>query len=676
MKILTKKYTYVLILFLLLIGANKTYCIDNKDNINRHSDTDNKKLELIYTQSKDNNKNNKDSNIKLSELGLDIALRLKNTEYQIKFLNNLINNYNALYNNKMYEHYTLQLIDILQREKKYKELSSTYLNFSGFYGKNSNYDKSFIYTNKLIDLSNKTGDSLMLAKSFSNLGTVLLSLNDYKNALIYLKKGLHLLRNDTVNKSIKVSLNNNIAIIYANEKQYNKSLEHQLKALKLLENTNNYRQKGITLLNIAQAYTSLFEYQKAIKNLNSALNNALKSNDKLLTASVYKNLGHCHLKQKEYQKAYEYLRIAESISSKTSNYKTLAETYELLSDYYLVTGNFKLAYQNYEKFQSLNDSIFKNKGIEKVSKLKISFETKEKEKENHILKQKEVIKQLQIENQENVTKLFRLISILCIAIVIFAFYRFIIKRNANIKLSKKNELILKHNQQLEELNKTKDKFFSIIANDINQPFFEIKQNIEKLTDNLNDDEIHKIAENIEENSIYAGKLLFNLLIWAKVQRGIIEIKKERLHLATCVESCIKPFKEIADKKNHKTIIDINENQYVYADKYTFDFIISSIYNNSVKFTKEGGIIEISSKFYNSNIDITIKDNGIGIDKVRFDKLFNIGEDTTTLSTENKKGSGLGLHICNDFIRINEGKMHIESQPEIGTTVIITFPAST
>ena len=102
MKILTKKYTYVLILFLLIIGANKTYCIDNKDNINRHSDTDNKKLELIYTQSKDNNKSNTDSNIKLSELGLDIALRLKNTEYQIKFLNNLINNYNALYNNKMY----------------------------------------------------------------------------------------------------------------------------------------------------------------------------------------------------------------------------------------------------------------------------------------------------------------------------------------------------------------------------------------------------------------------------------------------------------------------------------------------------------------------------------------------------------------------------------------------
>ena len=676
MKILTKKYTYVLILFLLIIGANKTYCIDNKDNINRHSDTDNKKLELIYTQSKDNNKNNTDSNIKLSELGLDIAFRIKNTDYQIKFLNNLINNYSTLYNNKMYEHYTLQLIDILQREKKFKELSSAYLNFSAFYGKNSNFDKSFIYTNKLIELANKTGDSLMLAKSFSNLGTILLSLNDYKNSLLYLRKGLHLLLNDTGNISLKVSLNNNIAIIYANEKQYNKSLEHQLTALKLLENTNNFRQKGITLLNVAQSYTSLNEYQKAINNLNTALNNALKSNDKLLIASIYKNLGHCHLKQKQYQKAFDYLKIAETISCKTSNYQTQAETYELLSDYYLVNGNFKLAYQNYEKFQALSDSIFKNKGTEKVSELKIRFETKEKEKENQLLKQKEVIKQLQIENQDNVTKLFRLISILCIAIVIFAFYRFIIKRNANKKLSKKNDLIIKHNQKLEELNKTKDKFFSIIANDINQPFFEIKQNIEELSDNLSDEKMHKIAENIEENSIYAGKLLFNLLIWAKVQRGIIEIKKEKLHLASCVLNSIKPFKEIADKKNHKTIINISENQYVYADKYTFDFIISSIYNNSVKFTKESGIIEISSKFYNSNIEITIKDNGIGIDKVRLEKLFNIGEDTTTLSTENKKGSGLGLHICNDFIRINEGKMQIESQPEIGTTVKITFPAST
>lgn len=668
MQNLIKKISYYTFIFLLLTAATTSYCIDN----NQYN------LELLYTSCKVEYKNNTDSSIKLSELGLKLALQLKETDYQIKFLKSLIDNYNMLYNNKLYEYYTLQLIEILQKEKKYKELSSVYLNFSSFYGKSSNYNQSFIYTNKLIELAKKTADSLMLAKSYSNLGTILLALKDNKNALLYLNKGLHLLKNIEGNNSLKVSINNNIAIIYGNEELFDKSLEHQLTSLKLLENTKNFRQLGLTQLNIGYTFSSLKQYQKSLIYLNNALTNALQSDDKFLIASIYKNLGYCYLTLKRYNNAFIYIKKAESLAVKTGNIITLSDSYEILSDYYFINKEYKLAYNNYEKYQKLSDSLFKSKNNKNVSELKIIFETNEKEKENQLLKQREVIKQLHIQNQKNLTNLFRLISLFSIAIVIFVLYRFILKKKENKKLNEKNELITIQNQKLEDVNNTKDKFFSIIAKDIKEPFFEIKKSIEELSelsDIHNNEWLYKIADRIKENSINAGKLLENLLIWAKVQRGIIVINKEKIHLKTCVLNSIKMFNEIAEQKKQKVTINIPEEQFIYADKYTIEFVIGSIFNNSVKFTPTGGIIEISTTINIQFLEISIIDNGVGISKERLEKLFNIGENNTTLSTENKKGSGLGLHICNEFVKINNGKMLIESTLKIGTTVTIYLPLS-
>ena len=135
------------------------------------------------------------------------------------------------------------------------------------------------------------------------------------------------------------------------------------------------------------------------------------------------------------------------------------------------------------------------------------------------------------------------------------------------------------------------------------------------------------------------------------------------------------FKEIAEQKKQKVTINIPEEQFIYADKYTIEFVIGSIFNNSVKFTPTGGIIEISTTINIQFLEISIKDNGVGISKERLEKLFNIGENNTTLSTENTKGSGLGLHICNEFIKINNGKMLIESTLKTGTTVTIYLPLS-
>ncbi len=663
-------YTFV---FLIISTKSSVYCADNKENINRHLLPNQHKLELLLKQSKSEINTITDSSIKLSELGLKLAIQFKETEYQIKFLNILLNCYNKLYDNKSYEYYSLQLIEILQKERKYKELSSVYLNFSAFYGKISNYNKSFIYTNKLIELAKKTADTLMLAKSYSNLGTILLALKDNENAIIYLKKGLKLIEYNNGNTSLKVSINNNIAIVLGNQKLFDESLAYQLTSLKLLENTQNYRQLGLTQLNIGYTFSELKKYQNALIFFNKALTNALKSEDKFLVASIYKNLGECNLVLKNYTIAYKYLRKAESIALETHNIITLADSYEILSNYSFINKDFKQAFIYYEKFQKLNDSLFVSKNNKNVSELKVNFETTEKEKENQVLKQKEYIKQIHIQNQKNVTNLFRLISVLCIVIVAFVIHRFILKKKANKNLSIKNELITIQNQKLEEVNKAKDKFFSIIAKDIKEPYFVIKENIDKLSscsDNLSNEQLFEIAESIKQNSIIASKLLENLLIWAKVQRGIIEIKTVKIHLKTCVYESIKNFVDLAEQKQHKINIDVSEDHYIFADKYTIEFVIGSIFNNSVKFTPNNGVINVRSELSNDLMRIIISDNGIGISTVRLEKLFNIGEDNTTLTSEKMKGSGLGLHICKEFIKINKGEISLKSTQNKGTVATI------
>ena len=240
-------------------------------------------------------------------------------------------------------------------------------------------------------------------------------------------------------------------------------------------------------------------------------------------------------------------------------------------------------------------------------------------------------------------------------------------------------LILKEkdNLKLLELNKSKDKFFSIIAHDLRGPLGGLQQIGELLwLNNITDEKREKLTKTLYKNSKNTFNLLDNLLKWANANAGLIIYKPTNLNLYKIILTNILLFDSQVKLKNIKLSCNFERDLFVYADFDMIDTVVRNLISNAIKFTPSGGKIEIildERDIKKNTCTVAIVDNGIGIDKDSQLKIFEIDTIVSTLGTENEKGTGLGLKLCKEFITKNKGNIWIESKENQGTKVFIKLP---
>lgn len=238
--------------------------------------------------------------------------------------------------------------------------------------------------------------------------------------------------------------------------------------------------------------------------------------------------------------------------------------------------------------------------------------------------------------------------------------------------------------KLKESNITKDKFLSIIAHDLKSPFNSMlgfSDILNKEFDKYDTNEQKKFIELIYISIRNTHKLLENLLLWSLSQKGSIEFKPEKTNLYLLTYETNEILKQSAEKKSIKLLNQIDENIYVEADKNMLSTVIRNLVSNAIKFTGKNGKIEISSSLITTDkkqqfVEISVKDNGVGISKEIQSKLFDIGEDTSTKGTENEEGTGLGLILCKEFVEKHGGKIWVESEIGEGSILYFTIPSKT
>ncbi len=247
---------------------------------------------------------------------------------------------------------------------------------------------------------------------------------------------------------------------------------------------------------------------------------------------------------------------------------------------------------------------------------------------------------------------------------------------ADITKLKRTESALKVSEQkLKEANATKDKFFSIIAHDLKNPFMTIIGFSEILADDyelLKEKEKKQYIENINLAANTTFRLLENLLQWSRSQRGKIKYKKEKYDLYQIVNDNITLMEMNASKKSIKIESEIEANTLVNADYNSLNTIVRNLISNAVKFTRKGGSIIVSSEPRGNMVEVSVKDDGIGMSEETIKKLFRIDESISREGTASEKGTGLGLIICKEFVEHNGGKIWVESEPDKGTTFYFTL----
>jgi signal transduction histidine kinase len=234
------------------------------------------------------------------------------------------------------------------------------------------------------------------------------------------------------------------------------------------------------------------------------------------------------------------------------------------------------------------------------------------------------------------------------------------------------------NEELLKFHAEKDRFFSILAHDLRSPFSSFLGLTEILADDLIDmtpHDIQKMAYSLRKSAINIYHLIENLLEWARIQRGLVEINPETAPLNNVILNSIEPLSDFAMRKELEIQINVPANLYIKADLSMIESTLRNLLSNALKFSFHGGNVSISAMLIKSNyIQISVADQGIGMNAGLLSNLFHIDRKTGRKGTEEEPSTGLGLLLCKDFVEKNGGMIWAESTEGKGSTFSFTLPA--
>lgn len=247
--------------------------------------------------------------------------------------------------------------------------------------------------------------------------------------------------------------------------------------------------------------------------------------------------------------------------------------------------------------------------------------------------------------------------------------------STHLQLKQKTQEVKEYAEELKKINATKDKFMSIIAHDLRNPFDGLERVSEMLLKNLkiyDSQKTESLVKSILNASKQGSALLENLLEWSKSQTGKIAFKPIKLKLYEVVEKCIKNITATANNKNIKLINNISKQVMLVADEYMLETIIRNLITNAVKYTPDSGVVTMCSINNDDNTQILVTDTGIGISDEISKKLFKLDKNCSMPGTANEKGTGLGLILCKEFVEYHGGDIWVEKANKVGSIFNFTI----
>jgi len=249
--------------------------------------------------------------------------------------------------------------------------------------------------------------------------------------------------------------------------------------------------------------------------------------------------------------------------------------------------------------------------------------------------------------------------------------------NIDITERKQGELkIQQQNLELIKLNTDKDRFITILAHDLKNPFSSILGFLKLLMRNINNYDIAKITEQlniINISAINTYNLLEDILMWARTQSGKLPFKPEYISFSDVCVNVIKNLNSAASDKNITISHFAADNINIFADINMINTILRNLISNAIKFSNNKAQLKVFAEQSKSEVSITVSDNGVGIEPEKLAKLFDITQMQTTAGTLGEKGTGLGLLLCKEFVEKHGGKIWVESELGKGSEFIFTLP---
>ena len=241
----------------------------------------------------------------------------------------------------------------------------------------------------------------------------------------------------------------------------------------------------------------------------------------------------------------------------------------------------------------------------------------------------------------------------------------------------KNHLELAHSKKtILEMNKSRDKLYSIIAHDVRSPLSGILQTIDAIDQGYidpNSKDFKEIIHHLKIRTKDTSTLLSSLLQWTRLQDENVILQFKETNISLIINSCIQLLEANANEKDIKISNYIHEELEAWCDEVSIHTIFRNIISNAIKFTPQSGSITISASKTDSEVQICINDNGVGMSNETIQLIFEENKHYSSSGTANELGTGLGLMLVKDFIKKNNGKIDIVSKIGEGTSLYVILP---
>jgi len=566
--------------------------------------------------------------------------------------------------------------------ENYHEIGDCALRIGNLYYDVANFGEAYYFFMQSLTASEREGNQLNMARAENNLGMVSHEMsryseaeNHYRNAYRYYH-GLGLATEEC-------GALGNIGAVFLDKAQYDSALTYFFQVMEKLDPdslgsaTEHYILSGV-YNNTAMTYSELGEQGMALDYYRKGLGLAKRAEDEFNEGSVYINLGSLFGEMGMVDSALFYLHRALQMAEKRGFRSITLDTYEELAKLHADLGNWGPAYNWQVRYDTLYKSVFNDNQSADISRLRAMYEQEISEQE---------ISQLQSESQvqKTLNKVFIIFILVIVVLIIIIAVNLHTKKRTNQMLAERNlqisnalQKLSESESELQKMNMSKDRIFSVVAHDLRNPVAAVTGFSELLYDNFDQFQVETQKEyllQILQGTQRIQNLLENLLIWARAQMKAVKYQPEHLNIKALVEDCVKEMKANLDHKKVECLVNVNQSCVVYADKAMMNTVFRNLIVNAIKFSFPGGKIRINSEMNEENCTVSVSDEGIGIQPEIQDKLFNSNEVVTTPGTTGESGSGLGLVICKEFLERNNGDIKVESEPGNGSSFIIELPVS-
>lgn len=514
---------------------------------------------------------------------------------------------------------------------------------------------------RALSIYTQYGSTKYLSAVNRDIGNLFLLAKNPEVALTYFQRGYQSALD--IRDSIEVSAQLLLIGRTANQMGQNELAQDKLnEAVTLSLSMNDTLSVGYSLASLASTEVALGNYELGLKLYHQARRIHERYRNPAYLLQEHSGLANLHLLTGQLDSASYYGQLAQEFANKNGSLSARSSVAGLQARIAEAADDYPAALRFERLNQRLKDSLLTQESNASLRSAQVRQNVADYQAEKEAAERETAL-------LEQRNRLYLYLALTLLFLLGIGGFLFAQLRSARHKLTRQN-------QQLTNLNATKDRFFGIIAHDLRNPIVALQSadsQIEYYAERNDNSNVKMVAELVGDTARNLSRLLDNLLNWALSQQGVLPYRPELLPLAEIVEEVVELYRGAASSKGITLDFYVKAGLSVYADPPSLHAIIRNLLGNAIKFTPAGGKITILGKEEENKMTLEISDDGIGMAPDRLQQLFHPAAGSSR-GTRGESGSGLGLVLVRDLTELNGGTISATSVPGMGSTFHLELPS--